>query len=184
MKKNHPQIRWHLTDGEKETIRQLTLAGTPQATIARTLQMDLRTLNRHQVWMRLATRPPIPEKQIMLLFEKGWGGYKIAEFLGIAVSATYKIAHKNNFKRLDGIGYPEPHGNISAFIEDIKRGRGYIKELARKHKVGFCQARKIAHEIRACPEFRRGMAKPPLSSNFPQKHFDRKIARGKKLRNP
>jgi hypothetical protein len=37
-------------------------------------------------------------------------------------------------------------------------------------------ARKIAHEIRACPEFRRGLAKPPLSSNFPQKHFDPQLA--------
>jgi hypothetical protein len=168
--------RWHLTNEEKKKIRELTLKLVPQATIARRLNMDLRTLNRHQVWMRLAARPAIPEKRIMELFRKGWGGYRIARHLKIAVSAVYKIAHKNNFRRADGIGYPEPHGDVAAFIEAIKARQGYIKVLAKKYGVGFCAARRIAHEVLACPEFRPGACKPPLSSNFPQKSFDPKLA--------
>src|SRR5437899_7883267 len=113
MHKEHPEIRWHLTNEEKKTIRNLTLKRVPQGDIAKRLHMDLRTLNRHQVWMRLAARPPIPEKRIMQLFRKGWGGYKIAKHLGIAVSAVYKIAHKNGFRRADGIGYPQPHGDVA-----------------------------------------------------------------------
>jgi hypothetical protein len=176
-------MKRHLTNEEKKQIRALTHTGTPQATIARRLNMDLRTLNRWQVWMRLSARPPIPEEKIMALFQKGWGGYRIARHLKIAVSAVYKIAHKNNFRRADGIGYPEPHGNVAAFIEAIKARQGYIKVLAKKYGVGFCAARRIAHEALGCPEFRPGACKPPLSSNFPQKHFDHKL-RAEKLRKP
>jgi hypothetical protein len=44
--------------------------------------------------------------------------------------------------------------------------------LANKYGVGICKAQRLAHEVLVCPEFRAGASKPPLSSNFPQKHFD------------
>lgn len=175
MRKQNPKHRWHVTDKEKKEIARLTRAHVPQSSIARILGIGRDTVAKWQVRMNLPTVPPLPEDKIMELFEKSWGGYRIAKHLGVAVSAVYKVAHKNKFRRADGIGYPQPHGDIVAFTEAVKRGEGYIKELARKHKVGFCQARRIAHEVRACPEFRRGLAKPPLSSNFPQRHYDQKL---------
>jgi len=41
--------------------------------------------------------------------------------------------------------------------------------------VGFCAARRIAHEVLATPRFRPGVSKPALSSDFPQRHFDPKF---------
>jgi transposase-like protein len=164
--------RWDPTATEKRKIRERTLARDPQATIARSLHIDLKTLNRWQVWMRLPTRVPIPEKNIMLLFNKGWGGYRIAKHLHVAVSAVYKVAHQNNFRRADNVGYPTPKENEAAFIEAVKRREDYIVRLAEKYKIGICKAQRLAREVLATPRFRPGASKPVLSSDFPQKHFD------------
>jgi hypothetical protein len=177
MRKSNPKHRWHLSDPERTRIRRLTLQRVPQSTIGRILGIGRDTVSKWQARMGLPTRVPVPEKKIMELFKKGWGGVRIAKHLKIAVSAVYKVAHKNKFRRADGAGNPEPKGDVAGFTEAVRRGQCYIKEGVRKYGVAFCQARKIAHEVRACPEFRRGLAKPPLSSNFPQKYSDVKLAR-------
>jgi hypothetical protein len=176
VRKTNPRHRWHLTDAEKEEIRSLTLAGVRQAEIARKMRIGRDTVGTWQVRMGLPTVPPIPEKKILELFRRGWGGYRISKHLRVPANQVYAVAHRNNFRRVDGIGYPEPHGDVAGFIEALKRREGYVKTLAKKYGVGFCQAGKIAHEVLACPEFRPGASKPPLSSNFPQKHFDAKLA--------
>jgi hypothetical protein len=161
--------RWHLSLTEREKIRSLTRARVSQAQIARALGIGRDTVSKWQTQMKLPTRVPIPEKRIMRLFEKGWGGYRIARHLRVAVSAVYKVAHKNNFRRTDGVGYPQPHGNVAGFIEAIKRREGYIKHLAKRYGVGFCAGRRIAHEVLGTYRFRPGASKPPLDSAFPQK---------------
>ena len=169
------KIRWHVTAAEKKEIARLTRAGIRQSVIARTLGIGAPSVSKVQREAGLPTRLIVPEAKILKLFTRGWGGYKISKHLHVPANQVYRVAHKNNFRRADGIGYPEPHGDVAGFIEAVKRGDGYIKVLARKYGVGFCQARRIALEIRGVPEFRRGLAKPPLSSNFPQKHFRKKI---------
>lgn len=170
MRNRNRKLR-HLTPRDKRRIRKLTLARVGQSEIARIMRIGRDTIAKWQVRLGLPTRLPIPEKRIMRLFRLGWGGYRIARHLRIAVSAVYKVAHKNNFRRKDGIGYPEPHGDIAGFVNAVKLREGYIKSLARRYGVGFVKARRLAHEILECPEFRPGLSKPPLSSNFPQKYF-------------
>ncbi len=177
MRKENPQFRWHLTIAEKRKIRRLTLKGIRQSVIARIMHLTAPTVSKVQVSMGLPTHLVIPEKKIMKLFQRGWGGYKISKHLHIPANQVYAVAHKNNFRRPDGIGYPTPHGDVDGFIEALKKKEGYIKTLAKKYGVGFCQARKIAHEVLVTARFRPGASKPPLSSDFPQKHFDPKMAR-------
>ncbi len=172
MRKANPKFRWHVTAEEKKKIRAMTLAGVRQSVIARELKIGAPAVSKAQREMRLPTCLPVPEKTIMKLFERNWGGYRIAKHLGVAVSAVYKVAHEHNFRRKDGIGYPTPVENERRFVEAVKAREGYIKTLAKKYGVGFCKARRLAHEVLQCPEFRPGACKPPLSSNFPQKHFD------------
>jgi hypothetical protein len=85
--------------------------------------------------------------------------------------SVYAVAHKNGFRPKDAVGYPTPPENERAFIEALKRREDYAIRLARKYGVGICKANRLAHEILGTYRFRPGVAKPPLSSNFPQKHF-------------
>jgi len=175
MRKINPQFRWHLTRSDKMKIRRLTLKGIRQSTIARTLHIGRDTISKWQMRMGLPTRLVIPEAKIMELFRKGWGGYRIAKHLSVAVSQVYKTAHKNGFRRTDGVGFPEPHGDVAGFIEALKQRQGYIKNLRKKYGVGACQANKLAHNVLRTIQFRPGASKPPLSSTFPQRHHDRTL---------
>jgi DNA-binding CsgD family transcriptional regulator len=175
VRKSNPTFRWHLSETEKKEIARLTRAGIRQSEIARIMHLGAPTVSKAQREMGLPTRVPIPEEKIMELFRRGWGGVRIAKHLKIAVSAVYKVAHKNKFRRADNVGYPTPPENLARFIEALKRREDYAKRLAKKYKVGLVKANRLAHEILACPEFRPGLSKPALSSNFPQKHYDPKI---------
>jgi hypothetical protein len=165
-------IRWHLTKAEKQKIKEMTRAGVRQSVIARALGITAPSVSKAQRALGLPTRLAVPEKEIMQLFHQGWGGTRIAKHLRIAVSAVYKVAHKNDFRRPDGVGYPTNPENEAKLIEALKRKEDYSKRLAEKYKVGLCKTNRLAHEVLACPQFRPGVSKPPLSSNFPQKHFD------------
>jgi predicted transcriptional regulator len=163
--------RWHLLDEERERIRQLTQQGMRQSKIARLLGVTAPTVSKAQREMGLSTRLPIPEKAIMDLFKKGWGGHRISKHLGVAVSAVYKVAHANNFRRADNVGYPTPPENEARLIAALQRKEDFANRLAEKYKVGKCKTHRLAHEVLACPEFRNGAVKPALSSNFPQRDF-------------
>jgi hypothetical protein len=178
MKKQNPQFRWHLTIKEKAQIYRLTLKRVPQATIARLLHIGAPSVSKAQREMGLPTRLAmvIPEQRIMELFEKGWGGVRIAKQLRIAVSAVYKVAHKHGFRRQDGSGSPEPKGDVAGFIEALKRRENYVIRLARKYGVAICRAQRIAHEVLGTYRFRPGASKPALSSDYPQRHFDTAFA--------
>jgi predicted transcriptional regulator len=175
--KANPKIRGHITAAEKTEIRRLTLAGTRQSVIARTLHITAPTVSKIQRSMGLPTHIVIDEKKIMELFEKGWAGYKIARELHTPANRVFAVAHKNNFHREDKAGWKTPMENERKFIEALKRREGYIRTLAKKYGMASCRARKIAHEILGTIEFRPGASKPPLSSNFPQKHFDVKMGK-------
>jgi predicted transcriptional regulator len=175
--KENPKIRGRVTDAEKDEIRRLTLAGVRQSVIARKLKITAPSVSKAQIAMGLPTRlvvPPIPEEAIMKLFSEGWGGYAIAKALHVSTTKVFAVAHKNNFHRADKAGWKTPLENERKFIEAIKRRENYIKVLARKYGMGFCRARELAHQVLGTSEFRRGMG-PPLSSNFPQKHYDAKV---------
>lgn len=175
MRKTNPHHRWHLTRQEREKIRELTLMGVRQSDISRRLHIGHPTVGKAQRAMGLPTRLVVPEKTILKLFHKGWGGYRISKFLRVPVNQVYRVAHKNNFRRADGAGYPTPPKNEARFIVALKRREGYIKHLAKKYGVGFCKARRLAHEVLGTIQFRPGASKPPLSSNFPQRHYEKKI---------
>jgi hypothetical protein len=174
MKKANPQIRGHVTSQERDEIRKLTLAGVRQSVIARKLKITAPSVSKAQRAMNLPTHIVIPEEQIMELFRAGWAGYKISKHLHVPANRVFAVAHKNNFHREDKAGWKTPMENERRFIEALKRRENYIKVLARKYGMGFCRARQIAHQVLGTSEFRRGVG-PPLSSNYPQKHFDVKV---------
>jgi hypothetical protein len=173
--KANPKIRGHVTAAERDEIRRLTLQGTRQSVIARTLHITAPTVSKVQRSMGLPTHIVIPEKEIMKLFQQGWAGYKISKHLHIPANQVFAVAHKNNFHRPDKLGYKTPLENERKFIEALKRREGYIRTLARRYGMGLCRARTIAHEVLGTVEFRPGASKPPLSSAYPQKHFPVKM---------
>jgi predicted transcriptional regulator len=172
--KKVPQFRWHITADEKNKIRELTLQGVRQSVIARTLGIAAPSVSKAQRAMNLPTVLVWPEAKIMELFRAGWAGYRISKELRVPANQVFAVAHKNNFHREDKAGWKTPIANERRFIEALKKRENYIKVLARKYGMGFCRARKIAHQVLGTSEFRRGVG-PPLSSNYPQKHFDVKV---------
>jgi hypothetical protein len=172
MRKTNPQIRWHLTREEKRKIKQLTLRRVPQAQIARIMGITAPSVSRVQKQMHLPTRPPTPEKEIIKLFHEGWSGQKIHKYLRVPANQIYATFHKYGLRR----NPTTPKENEERFIQALKRREGYIKTLAKRYKVAFCRANRIAHKVLACPEFRPGAVWPPLSSNFPQRHFDPRLS--------
>src|SRR5579863_2619742 len=124
--------RRHLTKAELGQIRALTLAGVRQSEISRKLHIGRDTVSKWQVRLGLPTRPTVPEDEIIRLFQKGWGGYKIHRFLKVPVNQIYRVAHQRGFKRADRIGYPEPHGDVAGFIEAVKNREDHITTLREK----------------------------------------------------
>jgi hypothetical protein len=180
MRKINPKHRWHVTAEEKKEIRRLTRASMRQSEIASMLNISRDTVARWQLrmglreaWKGLPTRPKaetIPEARILKLFKRGWGGYRIARRVRVSVPKVYAIAHKHGISN----GWSQtPKENEERFIEALKRREDYVVRLARKYKVAFCRANRIAHEILGCPDFRPGASKPPLSSNYPQRYYKR-----------
>jgi hypothetical protein len=172
MRKTNPQHRWHVTDAEKAEIGRLTQAGVRQSVISRTLKITAPTVSRAQRAMGLPTLLPTPEKEIMRLFKRGWGGYRISKHLRVPANRVFAVMHKNGFQRADKLGIATPPENIARFVAALKRREGYIKTLAKRYGVGFCKARVLAHQVLGTVQFLPGASKPPLSSVFPQKNFD------------
>lgn len=175
MKKLNPHHRWHVTDAEKKEIARRTRARERQSNIARDMGLTRQTVARAQREMGLPTRLVWPEKKIMRLFRKGWGGYRISKFLRVPANQVYAMAHRNGFHRSDNAGYPTPAENEARFIEAVKNRENYVKHLAKKYQVGICKAQRIARKVLNTPRFRPGASKPVLSSDFPQRHFRKKI---------
>jgi hypothetical protein len=150
----------------------MTLRGIRQSVIARELKITAPSVSKAQRAMGLPTHLVIPEEKIMELFRAGWAGYKISKHLHVPANRVWETMHKHGFQREDRLGIATPPENIERFVEALKRREDHILRLARKYKVGLCKANRLAHEVLGCPEFRPGAAKPPLSSNFPQKHHN------------
>lgn len=178
MKKKAPKHRWHVTADERKQIRRLTRAGMRQATIARIVGLTAPSVSKVQRILGLPTRVPTPEQEIVKLFANGWSGLKISKYLRCPANRVWAVRKKHGITRADGAGTQEPKGNIPGFVEALKRREDYIKTLAKKFGLGKCKANRIAHVVLATQEFRPGRCKPPLSSNFPQKHFTPRIAGG------
>jgi hypothetical protein len=172
MRKQNPQFRWHLTAKEKREIARRTRARERQSEIARAMHLTAPTVGKAQREMGLPTRLVVPEKKILELFEKGWGGYRISRHLHVPVNQVYAVAHRNHFHRADGAGYPTPAENEARFIAAVRNREDYIIRLARKYEIGICKAQRLAREILATPRFRPGLSQPALSSDFPQRHYD------------
>jgi hypothetical protein len=169
MRKANPQIRWHLTAAEKEKIRRLTLARVTQAEISRRLRIGRDSVGEAQKAMGLPTRPPTPEKEIVKLFHEGWSGMRIHEHLRVPANQIFATFHKYGLRR----NPTTPKENEARFIEAVKKREGYIKNLANKYKVAFCRANRLAHQVLATARFKPGASKPALSSDFPQRHFEK-----------
>jgi hypothetical protein len=175
VRKENPATRWHLSGTEKKQIRRLTLGGVRQSEIARTLGITAPSISKAQRAMGLPTRLVVPEKKIMELFEQGWGGHRISKHLHVPANQVYALAHKNHFHRADNAGYPTPLENEARFVEAVRQREGYIRTLAKKYGIGQVKAQRLARQVLATERFRPGACKPPLSSDFPQKHFRKKM---------
>jgi len=168
--RSNPMRRGHITAEEKAEIERLTRAGVRQSEIARRLGITAPSVSKVQRQMGLPTKLVWPEEKIVELFKLGWGGYKISKHLKVPANQVYKIAHKHGLNN----GWKQtPKENDERFIEALKRGENYAKRLAIKYGVAFCRANQLAHQILETPQFRPGLSKPPLSSNFPQRHHPR-----------
>jgi hypothetical protein len=167
--------RWHLTDQERKEIARRTRAGERQSEIARALGIGAPSVSKAQRSMGLPTHLVIPEKKILRLFKRGWGGYRISKALNVAVNQVYGVAHRNGFRRKDAVGYPTPPENEANFIAAVRNRENYIIRLAKKYGIGICKAQRLAREVLKTPRFRPGASKPVLSSDFPQKHHDKKM---------
>lgn len=163
--------RGHLTSGEKRKIRRLTLAGWRQSKIARHLRITAPSVSKTQRAMGLPTIVPIDESEVERLFKAGCGGYQIAKHLRVSVPRIYEVLHRRGLRR-DGRGSEYAGADVVGFIAAVKNRSDYINRLAEKFHIGICKAQRIAREVLNCPEFRPGLSKPPLSSNFPQKYFE------------
>jgi transposase-like protein len=170
-----PKRRWHLTAEEKREIARRTRAGERQSKIARALGIGAPSVSRAQRAMGLPTRLVIPEEQILELFRQGWGGCRISKALHVPVNQVFAVAHKNNFRRADKRGYPTPVENEARFIEAVRNREDYCARMAAKYGIGITKAQRLARIVLNTPRFRPGASKPALSSDFPQKHHDKKM---------
>jgi hypothetical protein len=167
--------RGKLTQSERNRIRRMTLKGIRQSVIARKLGITAPSISKAQRSMGLDTHLTIPEDEIMRLFREGWGGYRIHRFLKVPTNQIYRVAHEHGFRRTDGVGYPEPHGDIAGFVDALKRRDDHIVNLREKFGLGVCQANRLAHKILGTVRFCPGASKPPLSSNFPQNSYRKRF---------
>ncbi len=170
MRKENPKYRWHITDAEKAEIRRLTRAGVRQSEISRRLNITAPSVGKAQRAMGLPTRlptTPTPESEIVALFEQHVPGKEISRRLRCPANRVWAVMHKFGLQNFNAKTPPE---NEARFVEALKRREGYIKILARKYRVAFCRAQRLAHEILGTKRFRPGAAKPPLSSDWPQRN--------------
>ncbi len=161
-RKANPLIRWHVTLEEKREIHRLRRTGMTLTSIARRMH-----LTRNTVAKWAGPKPPIPEAAILDLIHQGIGQLYIHELLHVSVRKIHQVAVKH------GIQYANaktPKENEERFSEAVIRGENYIRTLAQQHRVAKNRAHKLAHEIRETIKFAPGPSKPPLSSNFPQRH--------------
>jgi hypothetical protein len=177
MRKLNPKFGWHNSAKERAKIKRLTLAGIRPSVIARIMHLTAPPVSKTQRAMGLPTCLPTPERETVELFTQGWSGKRIREHLGVPANRIWAVHKKYGFKKADGTGAAgRPKGDIRGFIEAVKRRDDYIKRLAEKYGLGICYAKKLAHEVLATLQFRPGASKPPLSSDFPQRHFDARRA--------
>jgi hypothetical protein len=162
--------RGHITKEERDEICRLTKAGVRQSEIARRLGITAPSVSKVQRQMGLPTKLPTPEAKILALFREGWGGLKISKFLHVPANRVWEVMHKHGIRRADGTGSAAPKGDIEGFTMALKNGEGYIKHLGKRFGLGICKAKDIAHIVLETPQFRPGASKPPLSSNYPQRH--------------
>lgn len=173
MKKPNPKIRGPLTTDEKNEIRRLTQARVSQASISRRLHIGRDTVSMWQVRMGLPTRPIVPETQILRLFRRGWGGYRIARKLKVCRHCVYEVRAKYKIgQRADGSGTGHADADLDGFAAAVRRRADHIRTLAIRHHIGFVRAGRLARQILGTERFRPGCAEP-LTSDFPQKHFDK-----------
>jgi hypothetical protein len=167
--------RWHLTPEEKKEIARMTRAGIRQSEISRRLNIGRDSVSKAQRAMGLPTRLVIPEKQILRLFRRGWGGHRISKHLHVPANQVYAVAHRNKFRRKDGVGYPLSAQKRQQLMDDAALHVDHGNHLAEKRAVTPQTALRWIHRAVGPGRLRPGASKPPLSSAFPQKHHDKKI---------
>src|SRR5258707_207068 len=93
--------------------------------------------------------------------------------LRVPANELYAVFHKHGLRR----NPTTPKENEERFIAALKRGEGYIRTLRARYGVAACRANRIARVTLGTYRFRPGASKPPLSSDFPQKHFPKKMGK-------
>jgi hypothetical protein len=161
-----------LTAQDRARIKQLHEAGLLQVEIARAIGRHCDSVRKVLQEMGLPTqRPatPVPEDKICELWHQGFGVPRIHEAL--------HVSHRKVMATLKKLGLhrdrPKLKGDVAGFIAALREKPDYITRLAKKFGLRESRAQIIAREVLATLQFRPGPSKPPLSSDFPQKHFDR-----------
>lgn len=177
-----------MTPATKVKIRALTLACKYQEEIARQTKTSRSTVHRYQREMGLCPpyrgrrKPELPEaleNEVLTLLKSGRGTSWIGKHLKIGEHQARLVAKKFDFKRKIGeVGY---RYNLSdskraKIIEEIHARQNFARDIAWKYRVAYKIVLALAHQELACPKFRSGGYVDPLSSNFPQKHHDRRSA--------
>jgi DNA-binding transcriptional ArsR family regulator len=164
-------------------VLELHRAGLSAKQIARKLGVTYSAVHKHLSAAGVSRhqhgpqRKPVDEQRVVELFRQGFGGYTIAKMLHAPANQVFEMRKKYGIPySKDGRGNPQPKGDIAGFLKDLERRAGYIAPLAKKHGLGICKANQLAHEYLGCIEFRPGASTPPLSSNFPMKEFDPRLA--------
>lgn len=164
-------MRGHITKAEKKEIGRLTRLRVRQSEIARRLGITAPSVSKAQRAMNLPTTLPWPDKKILELLKQEKGLYAIARELRVPVGQVTRVRQENNFQRQFNTGRASLDADLQGFIAAVKRRDDHAKHLAEKFHIGKVKANRLAHEILQTLKFRPGRAKPPLSSNFPQRHF-------------
>jgi hypothetical protein len=161
-------------------IRRFTEAGKSQKEIAILTGTSRGTVHRRQKAMGLC--PPYrgprlsPERsqaaRVLELLRRGDSWRQICNELKVRESSVRRIAKENNIRRVTQWDLVPPVMQAK-ILEEIRERRNFGVDLAYKYGVSYKLILRLAHRELACPKFRSGYGEP-LSSNFPQKHHQRK----------
>lgn len=171
MKKANPQIRWHLSEGEKKEIIRLSKDGLRVSDLARRLRLNPLTIVKWRKAAGLPSKQVLPEAKILKLLEDGVAPRTVARTLGLSYRNVSKFAWKN--------GYGKPRKELSdaqllRLKADILAREGSAASLTKKYRCSYKTVLALAHSLldteRFLPTWRN-----PLSSYFPSRAPETKL---------
>ena len=167
-----------LTAKEKRKIVARTRAGEKQVEIARRFGCCVHTIREVQRAAGLQLfRPLTPEveKEVVELLRRGIGQNRVSKLTRVSERKVRAIMRKHGIHHKVG-GLPLPQEKHARIAAAVLRREDYCIRISEKYNVSKDIVRRIAHEIHGPGRLLGFPVWPPMSSYFPQKHFDVKTA--------